>query len=173
MTQKQILLKNGNVISLEEWQLENNYTPEQLGLFFSVTEHAFQNDFIISEILLNFLDTARAAINRPMILNSVYRPQTKQNELISQGATETKLSPHTLGLAADIDFKTKLETANAAKILEKTAINIGINIRLGFVKYLKRGQTFIHVDVAPEYFAKNKPLHKQAHAWQWEVKSRW
>ncbi|MGZ8535732.1 MAG: hypothetical protein ACXWV4_09360, partial [Flavitalea sp.] len=60
-----------------------------------------------------------------------------------------------------------------AKLLEETAKELGIKARFGFRQYLAKGDTFVHVDVCPEFYAKGKPLFKEQHPAVWENEIKW
>lgn len=173
-----IITRAGTEINLPEWQAQYNIANEQIGRNFSLTESRFKTDLVqygelvVNELLMRFLDAFREAVG-PITINSFNRNQEKQNELKAEGFKTAKYSPHVAKIAADIDTKTVEQTREWARKAKEVAAAIGIKIRVGSEQYIKAGQTFIHVDVGPEYYAKGKPFHEQFHPVQWESQICW
>lgn len=168
-----IILKTGNLINLSVFQQQKKLPADKVAPHFSVSEMSDTGYFHISETLLNVLELFREKSGEPVILNSAYRSQIKQSGMRKSNKHAAKNSPHPEGMAADIETKTKIETADKAAILDKISHETGINMRIGYESYLLDGMTFIHVDVTPEYFAEGKPYNSVNHPWQWEVEARW
>jgi hypothetical protein len=61
----------------------------------------------------------------------------------------------------------------SARIAREVADKLKIAVRIGSEQYLQKGHTFIHVDVAPEFYAPGKPWNKYKHPKQWEKKTNW
>jgi hypothetical protein len=61
----------------------------------------------------------------------------------------------------------------SVRILKEVANKLKITIRIGNEEYLEKGQTFIHFDVAPEFYAPGKPWNKFPHPAAWEKKTTW
>jgi hypothetical protein len=171
----------GTEIPLEQWQqiygLEIGST--QIGRFFDATEHKFSEDIqrygvlIVNELLIRLLDHFRATIKQPVTINSFNRDENKQKELQESGYKAAAYSPHVAKMAADIDTKSPEQTRAWAIMLQRCAIELHIKIRIGYEQYLKAGQTFIHVDVCPEFYAPGRPFNKQFHPVQWEKVTNW
>lgn len=185
-----VVLRDGRVTGLSEWQTIYGLkvgTPS-LGKYFSYTEERFQKDLklygmlIVNELLIRVLDQFREDTNEPETLNAFNRNQAHQDDLTNQGYRTATYSPHVIKMqegkywhgafAADIDTKTKEQTLVKATILLKSAEKLHILIRIGFNEYLAIGQTFIHVDVGPEYYGPFKPWNKLPHPVQWERAAR-
>ena len=93
--------------------------------------------------------------------------------LIQQGFRAAKVSPHEFFLAADVDTADAADTINSVPIMREAAKELGIKVRIGWQDYMKQGQSFIHVDVCPEYFGKGKVWNHVTHPVQWESVSEW
>jgi hypothetical protein len=176
-----ILKQTGNTISLYDWQKEYGLQlgSQHIGKFFKYTEPRFRQDIeqfgelVVCSLLMKVLDAFRAKVGRPVKLNSFNRTQEYQEDLERRGFKTAKFSPHVVKLACDIDTDTPEQTRREAKMLIETAKAIGINVRVGYEEYLKNGQTFIHVDVCPEYFAKGMVWHELPHPKAWETNAVW
>jgi hypothetical protein len=59
------------------------------------------------------------------------------------------------------------------KKIQEVASIVNIKVRIGYNQYLEAGQTFVHVDVCPEYYAPGKPWHALEHPAVWEKQITW
>lgn len=168
---KQIILLNGKIIELAEWQVIYGIKLDHVGKNFSVSE--FPASFMIAEQLIRVLDLLRAYTNMPVTFNSTYRTDDDQQALTDAGYRTAKVSPHPVGMAADVDTKTDAETYKLVSSVEYCASLLGIKIRIGFKDYMKLGQTFMHLDVTPMYYAKGCCFNKKDHPEPWEREARW
>lgn len=187
-----IVTREGKLISLEQWQklYELKVGSTKIGKFFSWTESRFRNDIrlygdlYVNELLIRVLDQWRKDIGEPMTINSFNRDDAKQKQLTEQGFRAATFSPHVVkrdscgnylhgGFAADKDTISKSQTIEHVDILRESAKKAEVKIRFGYKDYLEKGQTFIHVDVGPEYYAPGKPWNKMFHPIQWERESVW
>lgn len=176
-----VITKAGTEITLKEWQkiyqLPENST--MFGKHFSTTERIFSRDIkdygklVVNELLIRVLDRFRSRIKKPIVINSFNRDDRRQDQLTQQGLRTAKYSPHVVFMAADIDTASALDTREYIRELDGVSKELGIQIRLGYDDYLKNGQTFVHLDVCPEYYAKGKPYHGMPHPIQWETSIRW
>ena len=176
-----VVLKDGSKTSLENWQKLYNLEvgSKKIGKYFSLDEPRFASDLkaygelVVNEQLIRLLDAFREKVNLPISLNSFNRSEAHQAELRAQGFKAAINSPHVAKMAADIDTVNATQTRNWAKTIQEVAKQKGIKVRIGFEQYLSVGQTFIHVDVCPEFYAKGKPFSAQAHPTQWEFELMW
>ena len=76
-------------------------------------------------------------------------------------------------MAADIDTSSEQDTYDTVSLLNKAARQLELKIRLGYNLYLADGNTFVHVDVCPEYYGKGKPFWTHKHPSQWENSITW
>jgi uncharacterized protein YcbK (DUF882 family) len=176
-----VIDKTGKEISLKEWQhkygLPENST--KIGKFFSTTERKFQQDLkdygklVVNEQLIRFLDRLREKWAKPITINSFNRSPEKQAQLTAAGYRTASFSPHMVFMAADVDSGSALESRQLAMLAEGVSKELGIKIRIGLEDYIKAGQTFVHFDVCPEYYAKGKPFHTEPHPIQWESAIKW
>jgi hypothetical protein len=178
-----VILRDDTIVTLQEWQkiYGLNACANQIGKFFFADEYIFARDLreygqlIVSELLIRVLDDFRTRAGRPIHVNSFNRDLAKQAKLRAEGLRAASVSPHVVCLAADIDTTSKDETLKFVPILLQSAKELGIKIRVGYMDYMKpskaapNGQTFIHVDVCPEYYAQGKPRHSHTHPAAWEV----
>ena len=173
MNNIQILGLSG-FIPLQVWQANEGIESDQIGRFFNISE--FPKRFVIAAPLIKLLDLYREKTKEPCYLNSTYRTMQEQNRLRKEGYRAAKTSPHLWGMGADVETETEEETLIKVKILKECAAELGIKIRLGYKKYLKAGQTFIHVDVCPMFFGKfegSGHFNIFPHPWQWEKEVEW
>jgi hypothetical protein len=176
-----VILKDGRTVRLSDWQMMYGLAPysNNIGRFFSLSEDRFKNDLtaygelIVSELLIRVLDAYREAVGYPVTINSFNRSEEHQKDLKTRGFKAATHSPHVVKLAADIETKTEKETREGVKILKQVSDILKIKIRIGFEQYLKAGQTFIHVDVCPEYYSKGKPFCHEPHPAPWERPTTW
>jgi len=169
-----IILRNGQRISFQEWQKQNGLKDDRFSRYFSFSDRKLnRRDFQLSELLFPIVDEFRKRVKKPVRINSAYRSQEEQDDLRKRGFRAAKYSPHVQGMALDIDTVSKAETYAHVRILEQISKELDIKIRIGFRKYLKDGNTFIHFDVCPEYFAQGKPFHHLKHSEAWERQARW
>lgn len=176
-----IITRAGDEISLEQWQklygLEVG--SSQIGKHFSATEPRFARDIqtfgklVVNELLMIVLDEFRTRRGFAVNINSFNRTAAYQAELKEKGFRTATFSPHEALMAADIDTTTADQTRSEAGLLQLIGMELGIRIRVGYEDYLKAGQTFIHVDVCPEYFGAGKPFHHQPHPKAWEQVLTW
>lgn len=176
-----VVLKDGTKVCLSAWQklygLEIG--SDKVGKFFSLKDPRLARDLkefgelVVNELLIRILDAFREKTGKPVNINSFNRTEAYQAKLKSEGYRTAEHSPHVAKMAADIDTTSAVETREWVKVLTLLSAQLGIKIRLGFEQYLSAGQTFIHVDVCPEYFAKGKPFNKQPHPIQWENSTMW
>lgn len=172
-----VITREDKLITLEEWQKIYGLTAHgtQIGKYFCYDEPIPARDLrdygklYVSELLIRVLDAFRLKVNRPLHINSFNRSDAKQAQLRKDGLRAATTSPHVVFLAADIDTKSPEETKQFAKLILQVAKNLGIAIRVGYQDYLNNGQTFIHVDVCPEYYAKGKPRFAHPHPTAWEM----
>ena len=170
-----IILATGEHVSLDIWQKLYGLKvgSAQIGKHFEIGERSIPNGVIVSAILIQVLDQARIIKGKPVSLNSLSRTQTRQEELIAEGKRAAATSPHVVYMAADTDTTSAEETKQFVKQLKEAAQMLGFKIRIGWKKYIQDGDTFVHVDVCPEYYAKGKPYHHKPHPAAWEVEMEW
>jgi hypothetical protein len=181
VTKVKVILRDGREVRLSDWQMLYGLAPysNNIAKFFSLSESRFANDLtaygelILNEPLMRILDGYREAVGKPVTINSFNRSEEHQKDLKERGYKAATYSPHVVKLAADIETKSDKETREGVKILKQVSDILKIKIRIGFEQYLKAGQTFIHVDVCPEYYAKGKPWCHHPHPIQWEKPTTW
>ena len=155
------------------------YKEEKIGKYFSVSESRFQEDIrlygevVICDLLFRVLNRYRELKGEPVKLNSLNRDRKKQEQLLKDGFRAAKTSPHEYFLAADVDTKDQSDTILSVPIMRQAAKDLGIKVRIGWQDYLKAGQSFIHVDVCPEYFGKGKVWSQNSHPVQWSTQNEW
>lgn len=196
-----IITREGKSITLEEWQRVYGLTvgSTQIAKYFSIEERRFALDIrefgklVVNELLIRVMDGLREALDHSVNVNSFNRTQLKQRELKAKGFRTATFSPHVALMAVDLDtpniedlrkINPKLSERElweiAVKInrewvmmLNQVASILRIKVRIGSIKYLKEKQTFIHLDVCPEFYAKGKVFNKQSHPVEWESELRW
>lgn len=180
MTEKiKFLMPDGSLMKFEDYQKQNKLTGAQIARNFSYTEAKFLEDInrygelIVCHKLMKVLDTYRTLKKEPITINSFNRNEEKQEELRLEGMRAAKVSPHVVKLAADCDTKTKEETLANVKLVKEASSITGIKVRIGYQDYLDFGQTFIHIDVTPEYYAKGKVWYEKPHPKSWELEITW
>lgn len=170
-----IINKDGRVMDLAEWQELYNLPKgsQYIGAFFAIGEHSIYDDGSVAAPLIMLLDKYRELKGKPVSLNSLHRTQKQQDGLRAAGYRAAATSPHVRGMAADVDTMSEKDTYDSASLLTKAAKLLGIKIRLGYHSYLADGNTFVHVDVCPEYYAQGKPYYGDEHPKQWENSIVW
>lgn len=169
----------GNLMSLDDWQLIYKLKGNQIGKFFSINEAIFKKDIErfgcleVNSALMMILDTMRKIKGKPVNINSFNRTEEYQKLLKQKGYRTAKTSPHVVKLAADVDTVSKEDTENTVHCLELASQECNIPIRLGYRKYLQKGQTFVHVDVCPYYFGPGRVWHEKHHPYVWEKQITW
>lgn len=170
---EQILTSTGKRITLKDWQHINHLPKDKAATHYRTSELDCNGELLIAAPLLNLIDKFRDRIGKPVRINSGYRSLEKQAQLKAAGYLAASTSPHTVGMAVDIDTRNKIETLAVVKILRNIAAENGYKIRLGYNQYLRAGQTFVHVDVCPMYYAPGQSLHKEKHPAVWEKQIEW
>lgn len=176
-----VLLADGSYITLGEHQkaLELKEGSAQIARHFSFTEPKFAEDLrnygelIVCAPLMRVLDVYRALVNAPVNINSFNRNEEKQQSLKAQGARAATFSPHVVKLAADVDTKDEEDTRKKVVVMLEAAKMAKVPIRIGYEDYIKAGQSFIHVDVCPLYYAKGKVWNAIKHPEAWEFQNSW
>ena len=170
-----IITKQGEFIPLNQWQALYGLEvgSNKIGRHFSIGEAAIHDGGKISELVIRVLDRYRELKGKAVIINSLDRTQAKQEELTAAGYRTATFSPHVVGMAADIDTLTEQDTYDQVSVIVKAAKLEGIKIRLGYHQYLADGNTFIHIDVCPEYYASTKPFYMHSHPKPWENTIVW
>lgn len=176
-----VITRDGKEITLLQWQKIYGL-PEgtgRIGKFFYLTEFRFKKDLeqfgelVVNELLIRLLDAVRQASSHPLFINSFNRSEAYQEELKERGFRTATVSPHVVKLAADIDTLSEDDTTALVKRIHEVAGIVKIKVRIGYKQYLEAGQTFVHVDVCPEYYAKGKPWHDRPHPDVWEKEITW
>lgn len=155
-----ILTLSGDYISLAEWQQQYGLVvgSENIGKYFKYTEGKFAQDLseygelIVCEPLMHLMDEVRELSKRPFKVNSFNRNEAKQNELKASGFRAATTSPHVVKMACDMDTTSKEDTLAMVPIVKQAAKNKNLKVRIGYKEYLAAGQSFIHMDVCPEYY---------------------
>lgn len=176
-----VILKSGAEVSLEVWQKEYGLDvgSDQLGKYFNATESRFAKDIqefgflYVNELLMRVMDAFRETVRQPVRINSFNRSAQKQAELKTAGYKTATHSPHMVFMAADIDTNSYEQTRAWAMVVQRVAIDLNIKVRIGYKQYIEAEQTFIHVDVCPEYYAPGKPFHNRPHPAAWEQVKNW
>lgn len=166
---REIITGDGKRMPLKEWQQFRGIKADTLSANFKVAEFDCKGEIVIAEPLIDFLQVIRYQWKKPLTISSGYRSQTYQEELRQRGFKAATNSPHVKGMAVDIDTSTKDETILLANFILAAAKRLSMPIRIGFNDYLKGGQTFIHVDICPKYYAKGMPFNEDKHPTSWEI----
>lgn len=157
-----IIIENGKEINLTDWQ-EKNHLPENRvskHLILGVDNLTCDDELILTAEIIDAFERIRAIADAPLKINSGYRTERKQAELrrlynIKGQHIASNHSPHTLGLALDVDTKTTQESRWLMDICRQVRDDSVPYLRIGWKRYLEAGMTFIHIDVAPFYFGKD------------------
>lgn len=170
-----IILLDESSVTLQEWQRMYNLTvgSSKIGRFFDIGEPGFRDGLTISEGVIRMLDVTRYIRNKVTNINSLDRSKEDRARLIREGYQPAENSPHEWFLAADIDTVSESDTMELVDCLYEAADILGYQIRLGYKKYLKQGNTFVHMDICPMYFRKGKVWNENKHPIQWEYELEW
>ena len=145
---------NDRFYNLKEYQELKGLPEDKIGKYFSINEKAIKESTLISAHLIDLLDAIREATGKPMKLTSLHRTLAKQAQLKERGYAAASHSPHLYGCAADIDCKSKEEVLELVALIQSLAKEKDLKVRVGYKQYLDLGQTFVHLDLAPEVFSK-------------------
>jgi len=176
-----VVLKDGTETSLVNWQKLYGLPvgSNKVGIHFSLDDNKLREDLkeygalVVNEQLIRVLDAFRDKLGVPVNINSFNRSREKQVSLVKAGYRAAVFSPHEAKMAADVDTTSKEQTLQWVRILKEVSLEVGIKVRIGFMDYLNNGQSFIHIDVCPEYFAPGKPFNKKTHPSAWEQVITW
>lgn len=175
-----VVLKDGSEVTLQVWQRMYGLTDAQrIGKYFSLSEYRFMKDLemygklVINEVLIRFMDGFREKIAMPVRVNSFNRSIKHQEELKQNGFRAATHSPHVVYMAMDIDTNSRTQTKAWVAALRKHKEDTGIQVRIGWKDYMDDGNTFIHVDVCPEFYASGQPYHNHPHPGAWEKAIEW
>jgi hypothetical protein len=176
-----VLTASDKLISLEAWQKIYGLHAHhlQIGKWFHADEPKFQQDLkdygtlVVSELLIRVADRTRELWGRPLHVNSFNRNEAKQEALRASGARAATTSPHVVFLAMDIDTKHFDDSRKLAAVIIQAGKELNIKVRVGFKQYIQAGQTFVHFDVCPEYYAQGKSRYNKPHPAPWEVAITW
>lgn len=176
-----IITKEGKRIELLEWQQLYNLEvgSSHIGHFFSIGEKSRGGKVVIkdgckaAELLIILLDMVRRLWDEAIYLNSFDRTEEEQQSLRDRGYRTATFSPHVVAMGADIDTRTPKETLKLVATIKAAADILKIKVRIGYKLYMKDGHTFVHVDVCPEYYGKDKAFNHLPHPQAWEVAINW
>jgi hypothetical protein len=175
MSTATVILRSGVEIPLKQWQESYGLKPysNQIGKHFSIGERSISDKCKFSELLILVMDETREQWGKSLSLNSFDRTKAKQQELIKEGYRAAANSTHEWALAVDIDTTSNGETDKLVALIEQVSSKLNIKVRIGWQDYKSKGQTFVHVDVGPEYFAKGKPYYMMKFPAPWATEARW
>lgn len=170
-----ILLLNGELVSLPVWQKMYNLTvgSSQIGRFFDIGEPNFRDGLTISEGIIRMLDVIRLLRGRATNANSLDRTDEDQERLKSEGYRTATYSPHVVKMAVDINTSDFDDTLELVDIIKEAAEILGYQVRIGWKSYMNDGSTFVHFDVCPMYYRLGKVYNEQSHPKVWENVIEW
>lgn len=174
--ENKLILENGTLITLAQYQKISDLKDTQLSENFFVTEKKigeFQ-PFIYAVPLIQVAQLTREIWGKPIIVNSGFRTHDKQQQLIADGYRAAKTSPHEYGMAFDVDTNSYTETLKMVKAIRQAAGDLNVSVRIGYLKYWNEDRsTFVHFDVCPTYYGKGMPYYEKPHPIQWEKEIVW
>lgn len=135
--------------NLSEYQIEKCLPAGRISKHISLDGDnvACDGHLVISEIILEVFEKIRSIYGKPIHINSGYRTQEKQTELINVGYKAAKTSPHCRGFALDISAVNERDILlTACRQVSKEYAGL---VRIGWKTYWQIGQSFIHIDIAP------------------------
>lgn len=176
-----IILADGSKVSLDIWQGIYGLPTgsSQIGKYIRIGEKDRNGKVVIedgcelAEWLIRLFDKVRAKRAKATYINSAGRSNARQNQLIANGERAASQSTHVVNMAFDVDTLNADETKQLVRDVELSAKELGIKVRIGWKEYMKEGKTFVHMDVAPEYYSKGKPYNHIKHPEPWEREVRW
>lgn len=171
-----IILLSGDAVDLATWQRMYGLTAgsSQVGRFFNIGEKSFRNGLAIAEPVIRFLDMVRVLWGKPINVSSLDRTEEQQRQLRQTNPNAATTSPHVVKLAADIDTISKEETFDLLEVIDDAIELLGYQVRIGWKSYMQRGNTFVHIDVCPMFYAPGKVWNYKEHPKVWEnTKGEW
>jgi hypothetical protein len=183
----QIILRNGTLISLAEWQQQNNLPPDKAMPDFSVRELGlYKVNALMAEQVLLILQETRNIRGKSTKINEGFRSPAEARSLHDRYAAMMRAgtlnarknpaslnSPHSHGMAADIDETSPEKVRKLEADIRSAAARLNFSIRIGIRQYLGAGMTFVHFDVCPEFFAQGKPFYQRPHPAAWRNPITW
>ncbi len=183
----QIILRDGSLITLAEWQRRNNLTGDRVMPNFTINELGLNKPgAVISELVLLILQGVRNRRGRSTKINEGFRSSAEAQALHNRYAAMMKAgtlkaaknpaslnSPHTHGMASDVDETTPAAVRQLEADIRAVAAELKISIRIGVRQYLGAGMTFVHFDVCPMYFGAGRPFHNRPHPAAWRNPITW
>jgi len=108
-------------------------------------------------------ENTRKEWGRPLIIprGGGYRCPKYQKLLKIQGRPTAMLSPHYFGIALDIDLNDREEIEAFVDLLERKYPWL----RIGFQRYLDRGMSFVHFDIAFKVIPQPVPSWIEGYRW--------
>ncbi|MEE9510432.1 MAG: D-Ala-D-Ala carboxypeptidase family metallohydrolase [Candidatus Bathyarchaeia archaeon] len=108
----------------------------------------------IYQPLFEAFEDIRTRWGKSINISSGYRCIKKQRELYDQDITTAIISVHSFGMSLDLDTLDEEETKSLVKLIEKYQPEL----RIGYMSYLNRGQSLVHIDtgflISPPYSKK-------------------
>ena len=123
---------------------------------------------IIYEPTLELFMEMRRLLGKPIPINSWYRCETYQQQLLKTNPNAAKNSPHTTGAAMDLGIPKGETAASMEKLAERAAANLGLpKPRIGRKQYK---DSFIHIDLV---FMLYDPYWKNPAPNAWKPGAKW
>lgn len=152
MAVQKIITEAGKIIDVKNAIAPSLLRENKLSEHLWIKEIATNDgSFILARPLIELFEAIREVYGKPIGINSGYRTLAKQKELQKTNANAVSISPHTLGLALDVDAGGKNENIELLKAIRTVQARKPL-IRIGHFQYWAKGQYFIHIDVCPFYY---------------------
>ena len=123
---------------------------------------------IIFEPTLDLFMEMRKLLGKPIPINSWYRCETYQQQLLKTNPNAAKNSPHTTGAAIDLAIPKGETAVTLERLAEQAAANLGLpKPRIGRKQY---NDAFVHVDLVFMLYA---PYWKNPSPSAWKSGVKW
>ena len=94
-----------------------------------------------NKLLFMAFEMYRSQLGEGRRISSGYRCPLHQSSLYSAGKSSVLISVHNFGYSLDVDCKDADDVREAARIFR----SLPIKLRIGWMKYLELGMTFVHI----------------------------
>src|SRR4051812_6043335 len=126
---KTVILASGIESDLDHYQKSMGFDGNAIADHFNWSEFGCGGELLIASPLLKLLDAFRVEVGVPVKINSGYRTPAKQAALKADPRYKAATtSPHTVGMAADIDTVSWEQTQQYVAILKRVASETGSKI---------------------------------------------
>lgn len=147
-----ILMPDGSLISLAEWQKKYKIGEDKIGKFISLQTKVFDGSFLVAAPLIEVLDELCVLLGKPVKIKYLFHTILEQKILEQKSNQGVGISPHCGGFAADIEVENQMDCEQKTEILRPILEKKEIRF------HVSKDKGFIHLDVCPMFVGTDKPF---------------